>query len=128
MTPQAQQQTKPKPVGSTPAWEHDRSGPVQSRLPQSGPQDRTPDPEGSSGGAAWLLLLLPVLCCGGPLLLAVAATLGALAWGALGAAAVLLAGIGLVAARRRSRRCCAPVTESLYPSAARHTPEGPVSR
>ncbi len=128
MTPQAQQETKAAPAGSRRGWEPARSGPVQSRLPHAGPQDRTPDPGRSSGGAAWLLLLLPVLCCGAPLLLAVAATLGALAWGALGGAVALLAGAGLVLAWRRARRCRPPATESAYPSAARHAPGEPVSR
>lgn len=127
MTPQAQQQTKGPSVSSGHARQPARSGAVISPLPQTAPGERAPDPGHGFGGAAWLLLL-PVLCCGAPLLLAVAATLGAIAWGALGGAAVLLAGGGLLLARRRSRRCCGPVTESLYPSAARHTPEGPVSR
>lgn len=127
MTPQAQQQTKGPSVSSGHARQPAPGGAVVSPLPHTAPGERAPDAGHGFGGAAWLLLL-PVLCCGAPLLLAAAATLGALAWGALGAAAVLLAGIGLVAARRRTRRCCTPVTESPNPSAARHTPKGPVSR
>ena len=73
-----------------------------------------PQSEQRAGGAGWLVLLLPLLCCGGPLLVAAAATLGALAWGALGAAVALLVGVGVYGARRRSQRCC--------------TPERPVSR
>lgn len=126
MTPQAQQQTKAPSVSSAHARQPARSGAVVSRLPRTAPGERAADPGHGFGGAAWLLL--PVLCCGAPLLLAAAATLGALAWGALGAAAVLLAGIALIAARRRSRRCRTLVTEGPNPSVASHTPEAPVSR
>ena len=76
--------------------------------------------EREPGSFGWLLLLVPLLCCGGPLLFAAAPTLGALGWGAVGGAVALLTVAGLVAARRRSHRCCEPET-------SRPTEPGPSS-
>ena len=84
-------------------------------------------PNSRSGGFGWLLALAPVLCCGGPLLIAAAATLGALAWGALGAVVALVAVTAMVLARRRSRRCCEPATGSrTQPSTGSTAPGGTV--
>jgi hypothetical protein len=65
------------------------------------------DPGG--GGLGWLLV--PLACCGGPLLIAGLASAGALAWGAAGLGAGVLAAVTvLVVGRRRSRACCEPGT------------------
>jgi len=61
-------------------------------------------------GGLWLLLAL-LACCGGPLLMAALAAAGALAWGALGLGAGVLAAVTVVVIRRRrrsSRACCKP--------------------
>jgi hypothetical protein len=60
-------------------------------------------------GPGWLVLVFaPLLCCGGPLLITAAATLGAVAWGAVGVAVALVATAVLIIVRRRSCRCCEP--------------------
>jgi hypothetical protein len=60
-------------------------------------------------GGLWLLVV-PLACCSGPLLIAALAASGALAWGALGLGAGLLAAVALLVIRHRCRRsaCCEP--------------------
>jgi hypothetical protein len=65
---------------------------------------------GEGLGGLWLLLV-PLACCGGPLLIAAVAAAGALAWGALGLGAGLLAAVTVLVIRRScrsSRASCKP--------------------
>ncbi len=74
------------------------------------PEASRPGGERSGVGGLWWLLV-PLACCGGPLLIAGLAAAGALAWGAAGLGAGVLAAVTvLVIGRRRSRACCEPGT------------------
>ncbi len=76
--------------------------------PFSSKPPRSPD-GGSGPGFSWLILLLPLACCGGPFIIVGLATLGAIAWGGIGALVVaIVVAIILVGRRRRSRLCCNP--------------------
>ncbi len=56
-------------------------------------------------GGLWLLLV-PLACCGGPLLITSLAAAGALAWGALGLGAGVLAAVTVLVIRRSRGRAC----------------------
>jgi hypothetical protein len=63
---------------------------------------------GRSGLAGLWLLLVPLACCGGPLLIAALAAARALAWGAAGLGAGVLAAVTVLVIRRsrRGSRAC----------------------
>jgi len=89
-----------------PARQAGRSRRQSSRPPEAS----RPGGERSGVGGFWWLLV-PLACCGGPLLIAGLAAAGALAWGAVGLGAGVLAAVTvLVVGRMCSRACCEPGT------------------
>lgn len=117
MTPKTRQPTRPQPPAPSqappalPATGGARPGTARAAESSLSGPSRTEAVEAprSPSGAAWLLLL-PLLCCGGPALIAVAASAGALGWGALGAGIAAVITVGALIGRRHVRRSGKPAS------------------